>query len=220
MSDGKDKVRDLADAAESIADVCARLAGLDMASANGGNVSVRLSETSVLITPSGACLGDVGSNDLVTVNMQGEKLSGQGEPSIETKSHVAFYTERPDVHAVIHCHPPCALAWALAGKLPPIESFCEVYFLVREVYLVHPYRTPFEQPPLVKEHARHANGFLLSNHGLLMAGPDLRTAMMRVETYELLCRAALEAARIGGATRIPPRELSWLDKGHHEHYPR
>ena len=139
---------------------------------------------------------------------------------METMSHLAFYAERPDVGAVIHCHPPCALAWALARKLPPLDSFCEGYFLVGEVKLVRPYQTPLEQPALVRKLARRANGLLLSNHGLLMAGPDLRTAMLRVETYELLSRSALDALRVGGAKRIEPDPLAWLRNLHEEHFPR
>jgi len=208
------------DAARSVADVCARLAQLGMASANGGNVSVRLSDARVLITPSGACLRNVKASDVLTVDMAGEKVTGRGEPSVETMSHLAFYHERPDVHGVIHCHPPYALAWALAGKQPPLASFCEAYVLVGEIRLVRPYRTPLEQPVVVKTYAGGTNGFLLSHHGLLMAGPDLDVAMLRVETYELLCRAALEAEKIGGAERIGPKVLAWLKNLHEQHFPR
>ena len=206
--------------ASSIAQACARLAALGMASANGGNVSVRVSKTQALVTPTGMCLHEVRPGDLVTVNMSGRKLKGRGKPSMETASHLAFYEERADIRSVIHCHPPCALAWALARREPPLKCFCEGYFLVGEVKLVRPYQTPVTQPDVVRKHASEANGFLLSNHGLLMAAPDLRTALLRVETYELLCQSALDALKIGGAKPIEPRRLEWLRQLHDEHFPR
>ena len=206
------------DLADSIVDVCHKLALMGMACANGGNVSVRLAEDRVLITPSGVCLRDVNAGELVTVDMSGKKRLGSGTPSIETMSHTAFYGERPDVKAIIHCHPPSAVAWALARKLPPLESFCEGFFLVGEVRLVDPYVTPEEQPAVVGENARDVNGLLLSNHGLLMAGPDLRMALLRVETYELLCCAALAATNLGGAQRIEAEPLAWLQALHKQHF--
>ncbi len=206
--------------ASSIAQACVRLSALGMASANGGNVSVRASKSRVLVTPTGMCLHEVTPGDLVTVNMSGRKLKGRGKPSIETQSHLAFYEERPDIRSVIHCHPPYALAWALARKAPPMKCFCEGYFLVDDVKLVRPYQTPVTQPAVVRKHAAKVNGFLLSNHGLLMAGAELRTALLRVETYELLCQSALQAERIGGAQQIEPRQLAWLRRLHDEHFPR
>ena len=149
------------DLADSIVDVCHKLALMGMACANGGNVSVRLTEDRVLITPSGMCLRDVDAGELVTVDMSGNKLHGPGIPSVETMSHIAYFRERADVKAVIHCHPPGALAWALARKLPPLESFCEGVFLVGKVMLVEPYVTPEQQPAVVGDNARDDSWLLL-----------------------------------------------------------
>jgi ribulose-5-phosphate 4-epimerase/fuculose-1-phosphate aldolase len=64
-------------------------------------------------------------------------------------------------------------------------------------------------PAAIKNKAGNANGFLMANHGIMMAGPDLRTALLRVEDYELLCRAALDADDSGFTMGLcaPRKEL-------------
>ena len=209
----------IGDTGDDVVAVCKRLAELGMANANGGNVSIRLAEGKYLVTPTGMCLRDVTAADLVTVDATGAKLQGPGEPTMEVKSHLSLYAQRADLKAVIHCHPPAAIAWALARKLPPLEAYCEGYFLVGKVELIEPYHTPPELPAVIKKHASKANGFLLVNHGLMMAGSDLRTALLSVEDYELLCRAALAAEVIGGAKNIEPSKCAWLAELHKKAFP-
>ena len=205
---------------KDVLNTCKRLAELGVANANGGNVSVRLAANRILITATGVCLREMSADDLVTVDSEGRKLHGNGQPSMETMSHLRLYQERPDLNGMIHCHPPAATAWALARRQPPLEAFCEGYYLVGRVELLVPYQTPVDLPALLKKHAANANGFLLSNHGLLMGGPDLRTALLRVETYELLCRAAIDSITIGGDKSIEPDKLSWLEDMHNKTFPR
>lgn len=208
------------DTSDNVVETCQRLAQLGMANANGGNVSIRLADGKFLATPTGMCLREVTADDLVTVDATGAKLRGAGEPTMEVMSHISLYEQRLDVGAVIHCHPPGAIAWAMAGRLPPLEAYCEGYFLVGKVELIEPYHTPPELPGVISKRADKANGFLLANHGLMMTGSDLRTALLRVEDYELLCRAALDATCIGGAKAIDPSKLTWLADLHAQKFVR
>ena len=91
---------------------------------------------------------------------------------------------------------------------------------MKKVELIESYQTPPELPAVIKSKADNANGFLLVNHGIMMAGPDLRTALLRVEDYELLCRAALDAETIGGTKTIEPSKLDWLANLHSKTFPR
>ena len=210
----------IGDTGDDVVAVCRRLAELGMANANGGNVSIRLADDKFLVTPTGICLRNVSADDLVTVDAMGIKLHGAGKPSMEVKSHLSLYEQRLDLGAIIHCHPPAAIAWAMASKLPPLEAYCEGYFLVGKVALIEPYQTPVELPAVIRKQADGANGFLLANHGLMMGGANLRTAVLRVEDYEVLCRAALDAAAIGGAKPIDTNKLAWLTDLHAQVFPR
>ena len=210
----------ICDTGNDVLGVCRRLATLGLANANGGNVSIRLADENFLVTPTGICLREVSAADLVMVDAEGTKLQGRGKPTMELKSHLAIYEQRPDVGAIIHCHPQGAMAWALAGKLPPLEAYCEGFFLVGKVALIEPYQTPPELPAVIGKQADNANGFLLANHGLVMTGGTLRTALLRVEDYELLCRAALDAIVIGKVKPIDASKLAWLAELHNKIFPR
>jgi L-ribulose-5-phosphate 4-epimerase len=80
---------------------------------NGGNLSCRVKDTDiVIIKPSGSSFGECTVDNLVTVNLQGEKTAGPGIPSREVYTHLAIYRKRPDVLGIFHCHSPWAFAFA------------------------------------------------------------------------------------------------------------
>ena len=93
---------------------CARRAYLiGLQTGNGGNLSARVPKTNrVIIKGSGTSFGECTENNLVTVNMKGEVVEGQGKPSREIRTHLAVYRLRPDVHGIFHCHSPWAVAYA------------------------------------------------------------------------------------------------------------
>ena len=80
-----------------------------------GNISIRLDSRRVLTSPTGMSKGMMSPDDLMITDLQGRKLSGRREPSSELGMHLLIYNRRPDVHAVVHAHPPAATAHAAAG---------------------------------------------------------------------------------------------------------
>jgi len=70
--------------------------------------SVRLDADRILVTPSGACKGDLAPQDLLIVDLGGAVTCGTGQPSSEMQMHLLYYRSRPDVRAVCHGHPPAA----------------------------------------------------------------------------------------------------------------
>ena len=83
--------------------------------ANDGNLSVRVGENALWVTPTGVCKGDMTEDMLVKITLDGALLEGTRKPSSETKMHLRIYRENPDVRAVVHAHPPAATAFAAAG---------------------------------------------------------------------------------------------------------
>ena len=88
--------------------------------ANEGNLSVRLDERRILVTPSGKCKGRLTMEDLLVTDLSGEIVRGTGRPSSEMLMHLFFYRSRPDVHAICHAHPPTATGFAAARR--PLEA--------------------------------------------------------------------------------------------------
>ena len=82
---------------------------------NDGNISVRLSDDRLLTTPKSVSKGFMTPDMMVTTDLEGRKIAGEREPSSELLMHLAVYQSRPDVHDVVHAHPPTSTGFAVAG---------------------------------------------------------------------------------------------------------
>ena len=98
-----------------IVHVCRKIDAREYVGGRDGNISVRVSETSILITPAGIRKGDVSVEDLILIDRAGNRIEGRGSASSETGMHLRIYDRRPDVRAVVHAHPPVATGFAAAG---------------------------------------------------------------------------------------------------------
>src|SRR5436190_399505 len=93
--------------------------------ATDGNLSVRLDENRVLVTPTGMSKGMMTASDLVIVDMNGRKVKGRREVTSEIGMHLLIYRMRPDVRAVVHAHPRTATGFAAAGMALNQPLVCE-----------------------------------------------------------------------------------------------
>src|SRR5271157_1718506 len=84
--------------------------------ANDGNNTVWMDAERILATPTGVSKGMMHVDDLIIVDMQGNKISGRAERTSEIAMHLTVYEMRPDIRAVVHAHPPVATGFATAGR--------------------------------------------------------------------------------------------------------
>lgn len=181
-------------AAAEVVAVGQRLLAAGLVAGNDGNISVRLSEDEVLLTPTGVSKGELAQDALVVVDMQGNVLSGKLEPTSEWAMHLQVYRQNPAVRAVIHAHAPHATAFALAGKTLSGCRLAEVTECLGEIPLLS-----FAPPGSLKlaeqvgTAARDFNGALLEAHGPVCWGGTLRQALYRMEELELACKIVLLA---------------------------
>ena len=87
--------------------------------ANDGNLSVRVGENALWVTPTGVSKGFMTEDMLVKLDLDGNVLAGTRKASSETKMHLRIYQENPDVRAVVHAHPPAATAFAAKLRTGP-----------------------------------------------------------------------------------------------------
>lgn len=186
------------------------------ASGSAGNLSARLSDGRLLVTPTNSCLGRLDPERLSVVGPDGALLSGD-PPSKETPFHRAVYASRPDAGAVVHLHSPGAAAVACLADLNPEDVLPHLtpYYRMRIGRLpLVPYHPPGapELAAAVGEAARHAHAMLLANHGPVVAGPDLETAVNAAEELEEAARLFLATAgrRIRLLSPSPRPELAVL----------
>jgi L-fuculose-phosphate aldolase len=172
----------------------------NLMASNDGNVSVRLGERQVLITPSGISKGRMAPENLVLIDLDGNVLeSGNGgKPSSETPMHLEVYRNRPEARAVIHAHPVFATALTVAGKEFPADILPEVLLTLGEVPITA-YATPSSAEdaeairPLIREHA----AILLRQHGALTVGVDLEEALIHLERLEHVAEVYWRADMLG-----------------------
>ena len=86
-----------------------------LVAANDGNLSIRVGDNALWVTPTGVSKGAMTEDMLVKLDLEGNLLEGARKPSSETKMHLRIYQEDPDIRAVVHAHPPAATAFAAAG---------------------------------------------------------------------------------------------------------
>src|SRR5271169_5813426 len=129
---------------EEICEIGRRIYAKGFAAANDGNITVRLNEREVLCTPTMVSKGYLKPEDICKVDYEGKQLAGNKKRTSEVLLHLAVYKHRPDVHAAVHCHPPHATAFAVAGEPVPKCILPEVEVFLGEV-AISPYETPGSQ---------------------------------------------------------------------------
>jgi len=178
---------------------------------NDGNISARLDEKRVLITPTGVSKGYMKPDDLVVVDMDGLVIGGAGKPSSEVFMHLQVYKDRPDVNSVCHAHPPYATGFAVAGI--PLDQCVlpEVIIALGNIPIVE-YGTPgteeFYRP--VTKLLPDYDAFLLANHGALTVGKDVLSAYHKMETLEHFAHIAFVARQLGHITTLSSEQVKKL----------
>ncbi|MCQ2084910.1 MAG: class II aldolase/adducin family protein [archaeon] len=169
----------------------------------GGNMSVRINDNEILITPSGVNKGMIHEDDLVKMDMEGNVISG-GKPSIEHKFHLGIYKENPETNAVVHCHPLYCLAVLTKGENLKSTLTPEGVLLL-DVVPTCRYATPGSQELVdaVMEYA-DAPAMLMAKHGALTQGRTLEEAYNRMEELEFQAHLQLLA---GDAEELPMDEI-------------
>jgi L-fuculose-phosphate aldolase len=201
---------------EQICEIGRRVYARGFAAANDGNISIRLNDREVLCTPTMMSKGFIKCEDLCKVDYEGKQLAGTRKRSSEILLHLSVYKNRPDVNAVVHCHPPHATAFAVAGVPVPNCVLPEVEVFLGEVPTAV-YETPGTQKfadtivPLLKS----SNTIILANHGTVTFGPDLEKAYWNSEIIDAYCRILILSRQLGNVnyfTQGQTKELLDLKK--------
>jgi len=197
---------------DEIRGACAHLHARGLLAAADGNVSVRLPDDTVLLTPAGVNKARLPPGSLARVTLDGRIL--EGRPSTERAIHLAVYRASDDARVVVHAHPPTAIAWTLARtELTelPTDALPELLLAAGRVPIV-PYARPGTEEmgavllPFIPAHRL----LLLSRHGALAWGESMEEAVNGIERVEHSALILKAAEELGGSTPLPPLELEEL----------
>ena len=200
-------MRDDLSTRQAICEVGSRLWQKGLVSGNEGNFSVRVRPDRILATPSGCSKGHLTPDQIVAIDADGNPIEG-GAPSTEIRIHLEAYRRRQDCFAVVHAHPPTAIAFTVANEPLPDDVLPEAAYVLGHVPTVE-----FGMPgtsdlsdklaPYLKDN----KAFLLTHHGAMSLGKDIFDACYRMECLESVCRVIFMARVLGRVTPMPREAL-------------
>ncbi len=179
--------------------------------ATDGNLSVRLDHETVLSTATGMSKGMLEPEDMVVVDMSGRKVTGRRDVSSEVAMHLLIYKLRPDVHGIVHAHPPTATGYAAAG-LPLNQALVSEIVITLGCIPLAQYGTP-GTPELTKALETLIptyDAILMANHGVVTYGNDLISAYMKMETVEHFAQIALVTHLLGRQQLLSDEDVGKL----------
>ena len=183
-----------------------------------GNISARDPETNyVVIKPSGVRYENLRTQDMVILNLEGDRIEGNLTPSSDTASHLYIYRHRPDVFGIAHTHSSYATAFAALGRPIPVcltamaDEFggpipCGGFALIGGE----------EIGRVVIESIGNSPAVLLKNHGVFTIGKDAEAAVKAAVMAEDVARTTWLALQIGQPDEIAPEHVARL----HSRYTR
>ncbi len=198
-------------AKKQIIDVCKRIYDRGYVAANDGNVSVRVDNGHIVMTPTGRSKGFLTIDELVVVDIDGNKVSGSSKPSSESKMHLSIYKSRDNVNSVVHAHPPTATGYAVAG-IPLNQCVLpEVVVTVGSIPIAE-YATPGTQElaDVVVKYFQTYDAILLENHGAITVGDSVINAHYKMETMEHFAKIMFVAHQLGNIQGLGGKDVEEL----------
>ena len=171
-----------------------------------GNISARLSDSEIIITPSGVSKGFLTDDMLIKLDLDGNQIGGHMYPSSEAKLHLGVYKTSTSIVSVCHAHPPIATTFAAAG-IPLNRAYLQESVMLLGVIPIARYAAPGSDE-LAKAAAAFCidyHGVLLEHHGVATWGTGVMQGLYRMESVEYTATVAMYS-RMMGFTRTLDNE--------------
>jgi L-fuculose-phosphate aldolase len=180
-----------------VAEACRRLAQEGLVIGTAGNVSAASGEDAIAVSPTGAVLAELVSEQVSVVDLEGNLVDGDLEPTSELGLHLGIY-DRYDAGAVVHTHAPMATALSciLEDELPCVHYGMLLLGGTVRVARYETFGTP-ELAAAVLDALEEKSAALMANHGAITYAPDVAAAVDRALLLEWACTVYWRAAVIG-----------------------
>ncbi len=176
-----------------------------------GNLSQRLSDGTILITPAGAMKGFLSPDHLAHIDMNGRVVDRGPSPSSEVGIHLVCYEERPEMRAMLHCHPPHAVALTIAGIDLQTPVIPEIIVTIGGIPTA-PYGTPgtSELPESIRNLVRCSDTLIMKNHGSVCVGTNLLDAFKKLDMLEHTAKILWLAHSVGHVQPLADEDVKKL----------
>lgn len=176
---------------------CQRIDQKGFTANHDGNITLKFGEQ-YLATPTSQSKGAIVPEMVLTLDCDGKKISGIGNPFSEFKLHIAAYHAREDAKVVIHAHPPYIMARGMVG-----ESFVinvpEAVVSIGDHVPVTPFMMPGapETDQLIYDALQQSDMVMIPGNGIIVIGADIEQAYLRMELLEHLIKVECYANQMG-----------------------
>ena len=163
-----------------------------------GNLSARMKDGTILITPTGAMKGFLDPQHIAHIDMAGNVLDAGPRASSEKAIHIVVYEERPEMKAIVHAHPPHAVAMTIAGIDLQQPFIPEIIVTIGGIPTA-PFGTPGTQelPESIRAIVRCSDTVIMKNHGSVTMGTNLLDAYKKLDMVEHTAKILWLAHAVG-----------------------
>jgi len=198
---------------KEVAHFMRRLYKHGLTTTSGGNISLRLSDDMILITPSATDKGRMKWKEVGIIKMSGENLTPHLKPSIETAMHLAIYRKKSDVHAIIHAHPLfSSLFTAIKSKINTNLTAEAKAILGDPLMVKYAVMGSDALAEVAAKNAVKSDILLLENHGILTTGSNLLQAFDKIEVLENAAKMTLMTEVTGKRRPLNKTQILELER--------
>jgi L-fuculose-phosphate aldolase len=207
---------------EELVEFSNRLSLRGLIRGSSGNISSRLDNQLILITPTRLPKGYLRESDIVVIDENGATVRGDHPPSMDTEFHLAAYQARPDAQAAIHAHPVITTAFSLVGKSIINGVLPEFDLLFPKGVPVVPYKpqATHELSEICGSYIAQHDIVILSHHGTLAVGHSLMMAWMLTEHLETCYEVSFYAECLKGDHALSENQANLLRELHKQNKPK
>jgi L-fuculose-phosphate aldolase len=179
---------------------------------SGGNISLRVSDDRIVITPSATDKGKMRWDEVGILSLGGENLTPDLKPSIESEMHLSIFRKR-DVRAVVHAHPVFATSFtAMKRKIDTTLTAEACAILSDPLFVPYALMGTRELAEIVSDNISRSDILLLENHGILSVGSNLLQAFDRIEVLENAAKMTVITSMMGNSRTLSSSRIDEIKR--------
>jgi len=177
---------------KEVASFMRRLYNHGLTTTSGGNISYRLSQDQILLTPSATDKGRMKWSEVGVMSILGQNLTPDLKPSIEYEMHLSIYRKNKDVMAIVHAHPVFASSFtAMKCKIDTNLTAEAAAILGTPLMVPYALMGSNDLAAIVSDSVQKSDILMLENHGVLTTGSNLLQAFDKIEVLENAAKMTL-----------------------------
>lgn len=189
-----------------------RLYEQKLTTCSGGNISFKIDDDNILITPSQLDKARLSSEHIGVMSLEGKNKTPELKPTMESGMHLSIYKSRPEVKAIVHAHPAYATAFSATDKKVNCKLNGEASFVIgKAAYAKYALMGSEKLAGIVSKATMNSDVVVMKNHGILAVGETLLQAFDRLEVFEASAKITLITKLLGGSNELSSDDLKVID---------